>query len=98
MGTKVKTHTCACAHTHMTICRKEISTRPFQLVTGRRWIGTAFGGWKSRSDVPILVERYLEGELEIDPYITHTFRGVESTYKAFEALESGNCLRAVVVY
>jgi len=77
---------------------KEISTRPFQLVTGRRWIGTAFGGWKSRSDVPILVDRYLEGDLEIDPYITHTFNGVESTNKAFDALHSGNCLRAVVVY
>ena len=85
-------------HTHMTIHRKEISTRPFQLVTGRRWIGTAFGGWKSRSDVPILVDRYLEGDLEIDPYITHTFNGVESTNKAFDALHSGNCLRAVVVY
>jgi len=77
---------------------KEISTRPFQLVTGRRWVGTAFGGWKSRSDVPKLVDRYLEGELEIDPYITHTFNGVEKTNEAFDALHSGNCLRAVVVY
>ena len=42
---------------------KEISTRPFQLVTGRRWIGTAFGGWKTRKDIPILVERYMSGEL-----------------------------------
>lgn len=40
---------------------KEIATRPFQLVTGRRWIGTAFGGWKTRSDVPILVDRYMAG-------------------------------------
>lgn len=77
---------------------KEISTRPFQLVTGRRWVGTAFGGWKSRSDVPKLVERYLEGELEIDAYITHTFDGVEKTNDAFDALHSGSCLRAVVVY
>ena len=44
---------------------KEISTRPFQLVTGRKWVGTAFGGWKSRSDVPKLVDRYLEGELHM---------------------------------
>jgi S-(hydroxymethyl)glutathione dehydrogenase/alcohol dehydrogenase len=77
---------------------KEISTRPFQLVTGRKWVGTAFGGWKSRSDVPMLVERYLAGELELDPYITHTFAGVEATMDAFHALEGGDCLRAVVVY
>jgi len=77
---------------------KEISTRPFQLVTGRRWVGTAFGGWKSRSDVPELVERYLGGELEVDAYITHTFKGVEGTNEAFHALEGGECLRAVVVY
>ena len=51
---------------------KEIATRPFQLVTGRRWVGTAFGGWKSRSDVPKLVDRYLTGELEVDSCITHT--------------------------
>ena len=77
---------------------QEISTRPFQLVTGRKWVGTAFGGWKSRSDVPQLVERYLEGELEVDAYITHTFKGVEATTEAFHALEGGDCLRAVVVY
>ena len=77
---------------------KEISTRPFQLVTGRKWVGTAFGGWKSRSDVPELVERYLEGELEVDAYITHTFQGVAATTDAFHALEGGDCLRAVVVY
>jgi S-(hydroxymethyl)glutathione dehydrogenase/alcohol dehydrogenase len=77
---------------------KEISTRPFQLVTGRKWVGTAFGGWKSRSDVPELVDRYLEGELEVDAYITHTFKGVEGTNDAFHALEGGDCLRAVVIY
>ena len=77
---------------------KEIATRPFQLVTGRKWVGTAFGGWKSRSDVPQLVDRYLEGELEVDAYITHTFKGVENTNDAFHALEGGECLRAVVVY
>ena len=77
---------------------KEISTRPFQLVTGRKWVGTAFGGWKSRSDVPQLVDRYLDGELEVDAYITHTFKGVEGTNDAFHALEGGDCLRAVVVY
>jgi S-(hydroxymethyl)glutathione dehydrogenase/alcohol dehydrogenase len=61
-------------------------------------VGTAFGGWKSRSDVPKLVERYLDGELEVDAYITHTFKGVGATNDAFEALHGGDCLRAVVVY
>ena len=69
-----------------------------QLVTGRKWVGTAFGGWKSRADVPKLVDRYLQGELPIDSYITHTIAGVENTNEAFEALRSGTCLRAVVVY
>ncbi len=63
-----------------------------------RWVGTAFGGWKSRSDVPKLVERVLDGSLEIDHYITHTFKGVENTNDAFDALHSGSCLRAVVIY
>ena len=66
---------------------KEISTRPFQLVTGRRWIGTAFGGWKTRKDIPILVERYMSGELKADQYITHTMSGVEKTNEAIEGAE-----------
>lgn len=52
---------------------KEIATRPFQLVTGRQWKGTAFGGWKSREDVPKLVNKVVMGELNIDSFITHTF-------------------------
>jgi len=76
----------------------EISTRPFQLVTGRKWVGTAFGGFKSRTDVPILVKRYCEGDLPIDDYVTHEYRGVEGTAKAIDALHSGDCLRAVVKY
>ena len=71
---------------------------PFQLVTGRRWVGTAFGGWKSRTDVPKLVDRYLTGELDLEPYVTHTFDGVAATNDAFDALHGGDCLRAVVVY
>jgi S-(hydroxymethyl)glutathione dehydrogenase / alcohol dehydrogenase len=74
----------------------EISTRPFQLVTGRVWKGTAFGGFKSRKDIPILVERCMKGELPIDHFITHTFHGVGSTNNAIHALHSGECLRAVV--
>jgi S-(hydroxymethyl)glutathione dehydrogenase / alcohol dehydrogenase len=76
----------------------EISTRPFQLVTGRRWVGTAFGGYKSRTDVPKLVEKQLAGELNIDHYITHVFEGVGKTNDAIDALHSGSCLRAVVHY
>jgi len=77
---------------------KEISTRPFQLVTGRKWTGTAFGGYKSRTAVPKLVDDYLSGKLALDHFITHNFQGVESINKAIHALESGDCLRAVVHY
>lgn len=76
----------------------EISTRPFQLVTGRIWKGTAFGGWKSRSQVPGLVDDYMKDKLPIDHYITHTFEGVGKTNDAIEALHKGSCLRAVVKY
>jgi len=76
----------------------EISTRPFQLVTGRVWKGTAFGGFKSRRDVPNLVQAHLDGNLPIDHFITHRFDGVESTNAAVDALHSGCCLRAVVRY
>jgi len=77
---------------------KELATRPFQLVTGRVWKGTAFGGFKSRRDVPKLVERHLNGELPIDHFITHSFEGVNKTNDAVNALHSGECLRAVVQY
>jgi len=76
----------------------EIKTRPFQLVTGRIWKGTAFGGYKSRTQVPQLVQQYLKGSLPIDHYVTHTFNGIESINEAIEALHSGDCLRAVVTY
>lgn len=76
----------------------EVSTRPFQMVTGRVWKGTAFGGFKSRRDVPKLVQRMMDGKLPIDHFITHEFQGVEKTNDAIEALHSGDCLRAVVNY
>jgi S-(hydroxymethyl)glutathione dehydrogenase/alcohol dehydrogenase len=76
----------------------EISTRPFQLVTGRVWRGTAFGGFKSRRDVPKLVQQSLDGGLPIDHFITHRFDGVDTTNDAIAALHSGCCLRAVVRY
>ncbi|DBA02349.1 TPA: hypothetical protein N0F65_007168 [Lagenidium giganteum] len=66
----------------------EIKTRPFQLVTGRVWKGTAFGGYKSRTEVPKLVERSMKGELPIDHYITHEFHGVEQTNEAIKALKT----------
>ncbi|CAD7696950.1 unnamed protein product [Ostreobium quekettii] len=74
---------------------QEISTRPFQLVTGRVWRGTAFGGYKSRVDVPALVERYLKGEFKVDEYITHHFK-LEQINEAFDLLHGGDCLRAVI--
>jgi S-(hydroxymethyl)glutathione dehydrogenase/alcohol dehydrogenase len=77
---------------------KEISTRPFQLVTGRVWKGTAFGGWKSREAIPRLAKRVVDGSLPVDHYITHTINGIENTNRAFEYLHSGDCLRAVVLY
>ena len=77
---------------------QEISTRPFQLVTGRKWVGTAFGGYKSRTEVPKLVDRYMEGDLPIDHYVTDRFDGIEKTVDAIEALHGGECLRAVVSY
>lgn len=75
---------------------KEISTRPFQLVTGRQWKGTAFGGWKARQDVPKLVNKVILGELGIDDFITHNFNGLEEVNKSIDVLHSGDCLRAVI--
>jgi len=75
---------------------KEISTRPFQLVTGRRWAGTAFGGWKSRTEVPGLVQSVLRQDMELKTYITHTFDGLEHVNEALKELHGGGCLRAVV--
>jgi len=77
---------------------KEISTRPFQFITGRRCMGTAFGGWKTRDAIPMLTNKMQAGELVVDHYITHRFAGVGGTLKAIEALHAGDCLRAVVTY
>jgi S-(hydroxymethyl)glutathione dehydrogenase/alcohol dehydrogenase len=76
---------------------QEISTRPFQLVTGRTWMGTAFGGAKGRTDVPKIVDWYLSGKIEIDPMITHTLR-LEDINKGFDMMHSGESIRSVVVY
>ena len=75
----------------------EISTRPFQLVTGRTWKGTAFGGARGRTDVPRIVDWYMQGKIEIDPMITHTLT-LEEINKGFEMMHAGESIRSVVVY
>ncbi len=74
---------------------KEISTRPFQLVTGRVWRGTAFGGAKGRTDVPRIVDWYMEGKINIDDLITHTMP-LEDINKAFDLMHAGESIRSVV--
>lgn len=76
---------------------KEISTRPFQLVTGRSWRGTAFGGARGRTDVPKIVDWYMDGKIDIDPMITHTMP-LEDINKAFDLMHSGESIRSVVIY
>ncbi|WP_313349173.1 S-(hydroxymethyl)glutathione dehydrogenase/class III alcohol dehydrogenase [Paracoccus sp. (in: a-proteobacteria)] len=75
----------------------EISTRPFQLVTGRVWKGTAFGGARGRTDVPQIVNWYMDGKIEIDPMITHTLK-LDDINKGFDLMHSGESIRSVVLY
>ncbi len=75
----------------------EISTRPFQLVTGRSWRGTAFGGARGRTDVPKIVDWYMDGKIEIDPMITHMLK-LEDINKGFDLMHEGKSIRSVVVY
>ena len=74
---------------------KEISTRPFQLVTGRVWRGTAFGGVKGRSQLPAIVEQYLAGEFKLSDFITHTMP-LEDINKSFDLMHSGESIRSVI--
>ncbi len=76
---------------------QEISTRPFQLVTGRSWRGTAFGGARGRTDVPKIVDWYMEGKIQIDPMITHKL-ALEDINQAFDLMHAGESIRSVVVY
>lgn len=76
---------------------QEISTRPFQLVTGRVWKGTAFGGYKSRDSVPKLVLDYLDGKLMIDEFITHTMK-LEKINEAFDLMHDGKSIRSIVSF
>jgi S-(hydroxymethyl)glutathione dehydrogenase/alcohol dehydrogenase len=75
----------------------EISTRPFQLVTGRVWKGTAFGGARGRTDVPKIVDWYMQGKIEIDPMITHVMPLAEIN-KAFELMKRSESIRGVVTF
>ncbi len=76
---------------------QEISTRPFQLVTGRVWRGTAFGGVKGRSELPDYVERYLKGEFKLSDFITHTMK-LEDINEAFDLMHEGESIRSVIHY
>ena len=76
---------------------QEISTRPFQLVTGRVWKGTAFGGARGRTDVPKIVDWYMSGKIEIDPMITHTMP-LEDINKAFDLMHEGKSIRSVILF
>ena len=76
---------------------REISTRPFQLVTGRVWRGTAFGGAKGRTDVPKIVDWYMDGKINIDDLITHTMP-LADINKAFDLMHAGESIRSVVLY
>lgn len=75
----------------------EISTRPFQLVTGRVWKGSAFGGARGRTDVPKMVDWYMNGKIAIDPMITHVLK-LEDINKGFELMHAGESIRSVVVF
>ena len=74
---------------------QEISTRPFQLVTGRVWRGSAFGGVKGRSELPGIVEQYMRGEFKLDDFITHTM-GLERINEAFDLMHAGKSIRTVI--
>ncbi|MEQ8514130.1 MAG: S-(hydroxymethyl)glutathione dehydrogenase/class III alcohol dehydrogenase [Chromatocurvus sp.] len=76
---------------------QEISTRPFQLVTGRSWRGTAFGGARGRTDVPKIVDWYMDGRINIDDLITHTMP-LDDINKAFDLMHSGESIRSVIQY
>ena len=76
---------------------QEISTRPFQLVTGRVWRGTAFGGVKGRSQLPGMVDQYMSGDIKLDEFITYTM-GLEDINKAFDYMHEGKSIRSVILY
>lgn len=74
---------------------QEISTRPFQLVTGRTWKGTAFGGVKGRSQLPKMVEDAMQGNIQLEPFVTHTM-GLDKINEAFDLMHEGKSIRSVI--
>ncbi len=76
---------------------EEISTRPFQLVTGRVWRGSAFGGVKGRTELPGYVERYMAGEIKVDEMVTHTMP-LDDINRAFELMHEGSSIRSVILF
>lgn len=76
---------------------QEISTRPFQLVTGRKWMGTAFGGVKGRTQLPGMVEDAMRGDIDLAPFVTHTM-GLDAINDAFDLMHEGKSIRSVVHY
>ncbi len=76
---------------------QEISTRPFQLVTGRVWRGTAFGGVRGRSELPGMVDEYLQGKIKVDEMVTHTMP-LEEINTAFDLMHEGKSIRSVITY
>lgn len=76
---------------------QEISTRPFQLVTGRKWLGTAFGGVKGRSELPGMVEDAMAGKIKLEPFVTHTMP-LDEINEAFDLMHEGKSIRSVVHY
>jgi S-(hydroxymethyl)glutathione dehydrogenase/alcohol dehydrogenase len=76
---------------------EEISTRPFQLVTGRVWKGSAFGGVKGRTELPGYVDRYMNGDIKIDEFVTHTM-GLDEINTAFDLLHEGKSIRSVILF
>ena len=76
---------------------QEIATRPFQLVTGRVWKGTAFGGAKGRTDVPQIVDWYIDGKINIDDLITHQL-SLGDINRGFDLMRAGESIRSVLVY
>jgi len=76
---------------------QEIKTRPFNLVVGRTWKGSAFGGVKGRTELPGYVDRYMNGEIELDSMVTHTM-GLEDINKAFDLMHSGESIRSVIIF
>ena len=81
----------------MAAAGKEIATRPFQLVTGRVWNGTAVGGAKGRTQGPKIVDWYMQGKINIDDLITHTF-SLQDLNQGFDLMHEGKSIRSVVVY